>query len=154
MCAAVLIVIALVLEVGGLLWTAWDIRRARRNLLAYFHRDRPVYPSAASVRATAYDATVDTGGVMTLAERVEKLESWRRSLPGELDRRDREVTAHLEGRLQGDVEATRRSVETQLRQVNEYLEGGLQSAVVSYRGPVMLLAGVIAGFSGNLVALA
>ncbi|MFJ7271997.1 hypothetical protein ACIQV3_36075 [Streptomyces sp. NPDC099050] len=38
-------------------------------------------------------------------------------------------------------------------EVREYLEGGLQSATVSYWGPAALLVGVIVGFCGNLVTL-
>ncbi len=148
-----LYVIALGLEVLGFYWTIKDIQGAREKLLRYFHRDRYVYPSSAGAAVEALGPTVGTSGSKTLTERVEALEQWRESVPEELDRRDRRMTAHLETRLSGDLDATRRSVETQFRQVNEYLEGGLQSATVSYRGPVALLLGVISGFCASLAGL-
>lgn len=148
-----LYVIALGLEVLGFHWTLKDIHAAREKLLQYFHRDRYVYPSGTGAAVEAFGVTADTSGPKTLTERVEALEHWRKSVPEELDRRDRKMTAHLETRLSGDLEATRRSVETQFRQVNEYLEGGLQSATVSYRGPIALLLGVIFGFCASLAGL-
>lgn len=151
--AATLYVISAVLEVGGIVKTVWDIRDARRNLRDFIRRPHHVYASDAAVATEAYNAVVVTSEPKTLEQRVEGLEEWKRSLPEALDRRDREVVARLETRLQGDLDASRRSVQAQLMEVSEYLEGGLQSARVSYWGPAALLAGVMVGFWGNLVAL-
>lgn len=88
--------------------------------------------SDAAVAAEAYNAVVVTSEPKILEQRVAGLEEWKRSLPEALDRRDREVVARLETRLQGDLDASRRSVQAQVMEVSEYLEGGLQSATVSY----------------------
>lgn len=101
----------------------------------------------------AFDARVVTDEVKTLEQRVEDLEAWKRSVPDELDRRDQQLTTRLETRLQSDLEATRQSVQTQLIQVREYLQGALQKATVSYRGPAALLVGVLVGTAANFVAL-
>ncbi|MGP3990818.1 hypothetical protein [Streptomyces sp. 3N207] len=151
--AVALHVISVVLEVGGIVTTVWDIRNARRNLRDFIRRPRHAYASSATVTSEAYSADVVTSDTKTLEQRVEDLEEWRRSVPEALDRRDREVAARLETRLQGDLEGSRRSVQAQLVEVSEYLEGGLQSATVSYRGPAALFVGVIVGFCGNFVAL-
>ncbi|EPJ42557.1 hypothetical protein STAFG_0389 [Streptomyces afghaniensis 772] len=145
--------ISAVLEVGGIIKTVADILNARQNLRDYIRRPRHVYPPGATAAVKAYDAAA-TSDPKTLERRVKDLEEWKRSvLPEELNRRDGEVTARLEARLQGDLDVSRRSVETQLMEVSEYLEGGLQSATVSYWGPAALFAGVVIGFCGNLVAL-
>ncbi|MBT2443012.1 hypothetical protein J7E93_23475 [Streptomyces sp. ISL-36] len=151
--AATLYVVSAVLEVGGIIKTVWDIRAARQHLRDYIRRPVHVYASNAAVAAEAYNASVVTSEPKTLERRVEDLEKWKVGVPEELSRRDREVTARLDARLQGDLDATRRSVQARLMEVSEYLEGGLQSATVSYWGPVALFVGVVVGFCGNLVAL-
>ncbi|MEU9998093.1 hypothetical protein [Streptomyces sp. NPDC050848] len=148
-----LYVVAFVLELVGLFWTVSDILGARRRLLAYFRRPAYAYARDVAAAVEAYNITARTDPPPTVNDRIQALEEWRAGLPAELDRRDREVASHLETRLQGDLDATHQSIETQLRQVNEYLEGGLQEAHVSLVGPVVLLAGVIVGFLGNIRGL-
>ncbi|MFI7408742.1 hypothetical protein ACIBU0_08765 [Streptomyces sp. NPDC049627] len=151
--AATLYAISAVLEVGGIVKTVWDIRNARQNLRDFIRRPRHVYASDAAVAAEAYNVGVVTSEPKALEQRVEDLEEWKRTLPEALDRRDREVVTRLETRLQGDLDASRRTVQAQLMEVSEYLEGGLQSATVSYWGPAALFVGVVVGFCGNLAAL-
>ncbi|NUL24941.1 hypothetical protein [Streptomyces lunaelactis] len=151
--AATLYAVSGILEAGGIAVTVADIHNARGRLRDFIRSPRHVYATDAVGIGEAFDARVVTDEVKTLEQRVEDLEAWKRSVPDELDRRDQQLTTRLETRLQSDLEATRQSVQTQLIQVREYLQGALQKATVSYRGPAALLVGVLVGTAANFVAL-
>lgn len=151
--AVILYALSAALEGGGIAVTVSDIRTAQRRLADFIHRPRRVYAGDVGSFAEAHDPSVVTSEQKTVEQRVEDLETWKRTVPGEFERRDRDLTARLERRIQIDLAAAQRTVEDQLIEVREYLEGAMQSASVSYRGPVLLFVGVLVGLAANLVAV-
>ncbi|MFE6092719.1 hypothetical protein ACFQ7M_12110 [Streptomyces massasporeus] len=151
--AAVMYWVAGALEIVGLVVTIVDITRARTRLAGYLTRPRNVYASDSGAVGEAFDATVVTSEAKTLEQRVEDLENWKRSLPGALDEREEQIRVRLESRFQQDLETARKNVEDQYTGLREYIEGSQQKWWESYRGPLLLIVGVLVGTIANFVAL-
>lgn len=153
-CAATLYGISGVLEIVGLVVTIVDITRVRRRLVGYLTRPRNVFGTDSGAMGEAFDPTVVTSEPTTLEQRVAGLEEWKqRDLPGELNERDERLRSHLESRFQGDLEAARKNVEDQYAGLRDYVEGAKQTWWKSYRGPLLLVGGVLVGTVANFVAL-
>ncbi|MGJ5899310.1 hypothetical protein ACSCBZ_46340 [Streptomyces niveiscabiei] len=152
--AATLYGVSGLLETVGLVVTVLDISRARRRLTGYLTRPRNVYTTDAGIVVEAFDARVVTNEEKTIEQRMADVEKWKQAdLPQELDRRDKELMGRLERRFQSDLEAARKNVEDQYAGLREYVEGSKQKWWESYRGPILLVVGVLVGTAANFVAL-
>ncbi|MFP3991007.1 hypothetical protein U9R90_26775 [Streptomyces sp. E11-3] len=142
------------LETVGLVLTLLDISSARKRLAGYLKRPRNVYATDAGTIVEAFDTNVVTSEQKTIEQRVADLEKWKQvDLPQELGRRNEELMVRLERRFQGDLEAARKNVEDQYTGLREYVEGSRQNWWESYRGPVLLVVGLLVGTAANFVAL-
>lgn len=111
-------------------------------------------PRTPAVFAEAFDARVVTNEEKTIEQRMADVEKWKQvDLPQELDRRNKELMVRLEGRFQSDLEAARKNVEDQYTGLLAYIKGSEQKWWESYRGPILLVAGVLVGTAANFVAL-
>lgn len=152
--AATLYGVSGLLETVGLVVTILDISSARRRLTGYLTRPRNVFATDAGVFAEAFDARVVTNEEKTIEQRMADVEKWKQvDLPQELDRRNKELMVRLEGRFQSDLEAARKNVEDQYTGLLAYIKGSEQKWWESYRGPILLVAGVLVGTAANFVAL-
>ncbi|MFF6882658.1 hypothetical protein ACFY9F_05675 [Streptomyces sp. NPDC012421] len=152
--AATLYGVSGLLESVGLVVTILDINSARKRLAGYLTRPRNVYATDAGAVVEAFNANVATNEEKTIEQRMADVEKWKQvDLPQELDRRNEELMVRLESRFQSDLEAARKNVEDQYAGLREYVEGSKQKWWESYRGPILLIAGVLVGTAANFVAL-
>ena len=149
--AVTLAVIATTLEIWGLCWAVKDVRSARQNLARYLERPRTVYGSTHGRLGAPRMTAEGTVGTPTLEQRIEALEVWRRGLRDELDRRDEKVTERLTEQFQGGLASVEQTAEDQFKKLREYIEGSKQSLWESYRGPIVVVVGVVVGLAANIV---
>ncbi|MEU4351775.1 hypothetical protein [Streptomyces sp. NPDC023838] len=152
--AATLYGVSGLLETVGLVVTVVDITSARKRLAAYLTRPRNVYATDAGAVVEAFNASAVTNREKTIEQRMADVEKWKQiDLPQELGRRNKELMVRLESRFQSDLEAARKNVEDQCAGLREYVEGSKQKWWESYRGPMLLVVGVLVGTAANFVAM-
>lgn len=101
---------------------------------------------AQSVTLSIPDASVE--------DRVTVLEEWRRNLPAELSEREQRLRKQVESRVDTTVNSAQRSLNDRVKGLRHYVVGdGRRSWWAVYRGPLLLVVGVLLGLIGNLVAL-
>ncbi|MFM9626235.1 MULTISPECIES: hypothetical protein [Streptomyces] len=150
--AVTLASIAAVLEVGGIAWTVLDIRAARRNIALYLTLPRTVYGSAQATLGHVRMTAEGTVGTPTLEQRIGSLEAWRREIRVDLDQRDDKMTERLTKEFQNALKASEQTADDQFKKLRTYIEGSEQSVWGSYRGPIVLGAGVVVGLVANVLS--
>ncbi|MFD9398324.1 hypothetical protein ACFWA4_05825 [Streptomyces sp. NPDC060011] len=151
--AVSLSVLAAVLEIWGIVWTVLDIRKARRRLAQYLHRGRHIYASGTLHVEAAMPLTVQSAN-STVEQRVEALETQQQNLKEELARRDRQLIERLSTRFGSELKATEKTLDDQLTGLRDYIKGAEEHWWKAYRGPLVLVLGVIAGLFANIFSAA
>ncbi|MEV6548763.1 hypothetical protein AB0M57_08625 [Streptomyces sp. NPDC051597] len=143
--------LAALFEIVGIAVTIVDIRAARKRVAGYLKRPRHVYASADL--AVAFAAAVDLEpGNQTLEKRIGALEAWRRGLPDELKYREDQLKDQLASDFRNALTAAEKTIDDQFQGLREYVEGAQQSFWAGYRGPIILVAGVVLGLVVNIVS--
>jgi hypothetical protein len=131
-----------------------DLRAARSRLTNYLARPLKAYATDASAAGEAFDASVITSGIETLDQRVAALEQWRQSLPAELDQRENRLRGRMESRTASDLAAMRDSLNDHIDGLRKYVAGDPPAPLWrTYRGPLVLLMGVLVGLWANLASI-
>ncbi|MER5798604.1 hypothetical protein [Streptomyces mirabilis] len=151
--AVTLSVIAALLEIGGIALTVMDISKARRRLAGYLHRGRTVYGSAALNVEAALSLTV-TRANSTVEQRVEALETQQQNLKEELDRRDKQLMDRISSRFEGELKASEQTLDDKLTGLRDYVGGAEEHWWKAYRGPLVLVLGVVVGLLANISSAA
>ncbi|MER6284737.1 hypothetical protein [Streptomyces sviceus] len=149
--AVILASLAALFEIVGIAVTIVDIRAARKRLAGYLKRPRHVYASAGL--AVAFAGAVDLEpGNQTLEQRIGALEAWRRGIPDELRHREDQLEDQLASDFRNALNATEKTTDDRFKGLREYVEGAQQSFWASYRGPSILVVGVVLGLVANIVS--
>ncbi|MEU1519035.1 hypothetical protein ABZ490_44050 [Streptomyces sp. NPDC005811] len=144
-------VVAAVLELAGVVLTVIDIRGARRRLAGYLHRTRTVYASGRVTASASIDLTV-TRANSTLEERIDDLETRQRNLPAELDALEKRIVERLSSQFSGALKTTEQTINDELTGLRDYIAGREDRWWPSYRGPIILVGGILVGLAGNIAS--
>ncbi len=145
-------VLAGLMELGGIALTLLDLHAIQKRLKAFVTRPRNIFASAvlSGVGSLTVEAVV-LGTPPTLEERVDAIENWRKTgLPADLTEREVGVKKTLRTEFQTELSSASNTI-------NDRIDG-IQDAIGKperfwWRGPALLVAGVLVGTVGNLLAL-
>jgi len=151
--AATLYGIAGTLEVIGLIVTVVDIAAARRRIGEFLTRTRHVFGQETVRGEDSFTPPVRTGEAESLDERVKTLEQWAQGVPQQMATWDARITSYLSLDYRNEIDAVQKTIGDQLDGLREYVEGSKQNAWDSYKGPFLLVLGVLVGTAANFVAL-
>ncbi|WP_331759223.1 hypothetical protein [Streptomyces anulatus] len=151
--AATLYGISGVLEFVGLVVTIGDISAARKRLSELIGRTRFEYGQETVRGEVKIVPPPAPSEPRVLGERVAGLEQWTRGLPQQLEAWDKRIVSYLQRDFQNELNAAGKTINHQLDGLRQYVEGARQKWWKSYRGPTLLVLGVLVGTAANFVAL-
>ncbi|MGV9456110.1 hypothetical protein [Streptomyces sp. NPDC003635] len=151
--AATLYGIAGALEVIGLIVTVVDITAARRRIGEFLTRTRHVFGQETIRGEESFTPPVRPGEAESLDERLKALEQWAQGVPQQMATWDDRITSYLSRDYRNEINAVQKTIGDQLDGLREYVEGSQQKAWDSYKGPILLVLGVLVGTAANFVAL-
>ncbi|MFD3844830.1 hypothetical protein ACFWVB_02935 [Streptomyces microflavus] len=151
--AATLYGISGVLEFVGLVVTIGDISAARKRLSTLIGRTRFEYGQVTVRGGDKIVPPPAPSEPRELGERIQGLEEWARLLLQQIETWDKRLVSYLQRDFQNELNAAGKTINHQLDGLREYVEGAQQRWWKSYRGPTLLVLGVLVGTAGNFVAL-
>ncbi|MEU6767100.1 hypothetical protein ABZ916_31920 [Streptomyces sp. NPDC046853] len=135
--------IAGALEVIGLIVTIVDIAAARRRIGKFLTRTRHVFGQETVRGRDSFTPPARTSEAESLDERVKTLEQWAQSVPQQMAMWDDRITSYLSRDYRNEIDAAQKTIGDQLDGLREYVEGSKQRTWDSYRGPILLVLGVL-----------
>lgn len=151
--AATLYGVSGTLETIGLIVTVADISAARQRVVELLTRTRHVSGYDAVRGEETFEPLPAPDEAQTVEQRVEALEQWTRGVPQRIEQRDARLVDFVTRSYQGELEAARKTINDQLDGLLKYIKGTEQSAWDSYKGPILLVVGVLVGMAANFTAL-
>ncbi|MGW2725391.1 hypothetical protein [Streptomyces sp. NPDC001492] len=133
--------------------TVADISAARQRVVEFLTRTRHVSGFEAVRGEDTWMPLPAPDESQTVEQRVEALEQWAREMPRQIEQRDDHLADFLTLSYQGELEAARKTVNDQLDGLQKYIKGTEQSTWDSYKGPILLVLGVLVGTAANFTAL-
>ena len=127
-------------EMVGVGITIFDLTSASRRMQRFLKDEPPVRLAASSKSRSSASATGSGGTPLTLEQRVEALEDWKRNeLPGELDR----LYIEIHSLITTVANNTYGTFMDRWRHIKDYLRGGHQGLFRRYLGPIVVGVGIL-----------